>query len=114
MGLFRKKKQDVIDFSLMQKKGFLRESKANEREVIDFSGNSAKTDSGGFDFLSGLANAGGSSGTVTESLREARRKKIESSEINELRLKLDDSDFKLKTLTERIKELERRLNERGI
>tara|TARA_Y100000034_G_C6892991_1_gene411221 strand:- start:251 stop:703 length:453 start_codon:yes stop_codon:yes gene_type:complete len=65
--------------------------------------------------VSGVGTAGGESpGPITSSLRNARQRSNTNSEINELRLKLDDSDFQIRSLNEKLKEVERRLNERGI
>ena len=115
MGFFKKKnKQEIVDFSLMQKRGLLNREDIRQKETINLGISNNKTEVVD-DFLSNLAGASSSSsGPITESLREARKRNNTNAEINELRLKLDDNDFKLKSLIERIKELERRIDERGI
>ncbi len=128
MGFFKKKRgADIIDFTNMMKRGLISpaDNKSGEHEVIDFSssrnafpssspiGNS----NGGDDFLSGLAGAGDveqSPGPITDSLRLARRRNTESSDIRELRLKIDDNDFKLNNLIEKVREIERKIRDGGI
>ncbi|PIN89884.1 hypothetical protein COU60_02205 [Candidatus Pacearchaeota archaeon CG10_big_fil_rev_8_21_14_0_10_34_76] len=79
-----------------------------------------------FDFLSGFAQASvssnesvnslnssssgvSSSGSITDSLRVARRENKDHlrTEINELKIKLDDSNYKIDILMEKVRELER-------
>ena len=115
MNLFKKKsKQEVVDFSLMHKRGLLpKEESHRQKEFADLR-TSKKTEVVD-DFLSSLAGASSNSpGPITESLRESRRRINAGSEISELRLKLDDNEFKMKSLIERVKEIERRMGERGI
>jgi hypothetical protein len=133
MGIFKKRGVDVVDLTDMRRRGLLpkEDFKTEGTEMLDFSGNSISSSfgssrqsvTGDEDFLSSLAGVGQSNsigvsssspGHLTDSLRSARRRSNENAEINELRLKLDDSDFKLRSLTEKIKEIERRLGERGI
>lgn len=140
MGFFKKKGVEVIDFTDMQRRGLLKKEKSfNSNEdggdFIDFSVSSSKShgsltenhdsnsssnsnsissdlSSDGFvDFFGNSTPTKSSS--VADSLREARRN-LGSSEVNELRLKLDDAEFKIGMLSDKILELERRISERGI
>jgi hypothetical protein len=128
MGLFgRKKSSEVVDLSDMQKRGLLKREaripESNTSGVVDFSSSSGSSSTGkdvsrDVDFLSGLAGAGvdlrGSNesyGNVTDSLRAARRRNIASADLNEMKLKVDDNEFKIEQLNEKIKELEMKLRE---
>jgi hypothetical protein len=125
MGIFKKKGVDVVDLTDMQRRGILEKTAKNDNEdgVIDFGFDKTKESGANTagDFLSSLAGVetsksaiNESPGPITDSLRDARKRASMNSELNELRLKLDDSDFKLSSLIEKVKEVERRLNERGI
>lgn len=122
MGWFKKRRDsDVVDFSLMQKKGLIPEAarKANEQGIVDLrtassSGNSGSSE----DFLSSLAGVGNSnnssysSGSITESLRAARRKNNltgTSLGLNEMKIKLEDAEYRIRALESRIRELEGKL-----
>jgi hypothetical protein len=131
MGIFGKKRSvDVIDLSDMKKRGLLPDKIPNKDPsgVVDFSFDSSNiskrvgSDSDGSigsdDFLSNLAGVGGgvaeSPGNVTSSLRAARARVQSNVHVNELKLKIDDNEFKVGRLEERIKELERKLRELGV
>lgn len=134
MGLFgRKKGPEIIDFSDMQKRGLLPAGvpKADEQGVVDFSSVSqtqtgllseGNSGSGGDDFLSNLAGVGArtepsevqpSPGPVTSSLRLARQKGQLDKHVNEMRLKIDDNEYKIRKLSERVMELEEKLRRVG-
>ena len=64
---FKKSKEpEVLDFSLMQKRGLLAKEGIKQKDVVEI--NSKKESSGEFDFLSGLAGATSneSPGPITE------------------------------------------------
>ena len=134
MVLFRKKKgSEIIDFTELYKRERPKIQRASSQlardGVVDFSSGYSTSDlnrsDSASDFLSGLAGAGESSGPsnnevkplypspgpVTSSLRRARSEANFGDKINEMRLKLDDSDYKLNSLIEKMKELELRIRE---
>ncbi len=119
MSLFKKKKPELIDYSLMQKHGFI-PAQVAQKDIIDLrKENSTESNSSGFDFLGSLAGAGASSindspGPLTESLREARKKSGFNAEINQLKVQIDNHDFKIDNLHNKIIELEKKLREKGI
>ncbi|MDP4039661.1 MAG: hypothetical protein Q8P57_03725 [Candidatus Pacearchaeota archaeon] len=124
MGFF-KKNVDVVDLADMRRRGLLKENSGGSRisessGITDFTSSvssSNNTDTVNLDFLGNLAGASVNSespGRITDSLRTARLRNRENSEIHELKIRLDDNNFKLNSAIERIRELERRLNERGI
>jgi len=124
MGLFSKRRSEVVDLSDMQRRGLLPTSpppEADERGIVDFSKSSqtipqsSSTPTINMDFLSSLAGAGvnsssANSGSVTDSLRDARKRNHESAEINELRLKLEDNEYKMRNMSDKIRELEEKIN----
>ena len=112
MGFFNKRKSEVIDFTGSVGKRISRSVASSETsgDLIDFSSSTSPN----MDFLGSLAGAdNSSSGSVTNSLRNARQKNQRSQELNEMKLKLDDNDFKLNSVVEKVKELEMKLKERG-
>ena len=125
MGFFsRKRSPDVVDLTDMRIRGMLPDKleviETDKEGMIDFSSQvsskrgDSSTGSAG-DFLSSLAGVGASaaasssSGGVTESLRTARRRNIGNAEINELRIRLEDSEYKINKLSQRIMELESKI-----
>ena len=126
MGFFKKKGPEIVDFtsSLGKRVSNSVTSSENAEGLLDFnsspssqsSNNSVSSSaSPNMDFLSNLAGAdNSSSGSVTDSLRNARQKNQRSQELNEMKLKLEDNDYKLNSLVEKVKELEGKLRDRGI
>jgi len=123
MGFFGKKNnKEVIDFTELQRRGVIREqSVKNEPDVVDLSSisgssvNSESSSNPAGDFLSSLAGVGASEGanfgsSVTDSLRDARARNV-NPQINEIKIKVEDNEYKLKDLSEKILELERKLRE---
>ena len=122
MGLFsfrRKNSVDVVDLTDMQKRGLLptKMPKANEEGIVDYSRkietSANANNSDGLDFLSNLAKANldPSPGPITSSLREARQKTQIEAEINHLKLKLDDNEYRISEVNQKIKRLEAKLKE---
>lgn len=122
MGLFGKKRDnEIIDFSDMQKRGLitpsLSKSDTDRDGFVDFSASSMinsspqtkQNSNPAGDFLSSLADAGDS---VTDNLRTARQNARfnENPRINEVRIKTEDNEYKIKQLEERIRQLESKLN----
>jgi TolA-binding protein len=136
MGLFRKKgKSDTLDFTELEKRGIIRPSPAMETNndgIVDFASSSSpstsstppntssSTSSGSspLGFLSSLASASTttttttqeSPGPITDSLRTARHRQQTNAEVNELKIKLEDNDYKLSNLADKIRELEEKIN----
>ncbi len=135
MGLFRKRVDDV-DLVEMQRKGILQKSRdieerrgVNDGRVVDLRtfgrAGSSTAQSSPLSFLDSLAGAastnspltnnaeqnvfGNSGDSFTENIRAARESKL--AEFNSVKVKLDDIDFKLQNLIERISVLEARMNQ---
>ena len=105
MGFFKKKGDpSVIDLTDMQKRGLLSvpTPEKNDEGVVDFSSSQpTQPSSSAGDFLSNLADIGKSTeniqpspGPIISSLRTARQKSLSYARIHELKLKLDDNDYK--------------------
>jgi len=124
MGLFRRKKgSEVIDFTNLYNRGLIKQSgESAENDVVDLSTNqSQNTFSNSDDFLSGLAGVGAGAdtqvqtserigaGSITSSLRKARQEASIHAKFNEIKLKIDDTDYKLNNLIEKVKEIEHRV-----
>ena len=111
-----KRKGGVIDYTLLKKKGFL-EDKSETDEINKTE--KMKTDKEGFldlgdspspfDFLDNTQNSGISSDR--QPLPDNSDSGSGNSEISELRIKLDDAEYKIKLLEDRIKELEKNWNQ---
>ncbi len=126
MGFFKKKGPEIVDFtsSLGKRVSNSVASSENAEELLDFSSSPSSQSSNNsvsssaspnMDFLSNLAGADNiSSGSVTDSLRNARQKNQMSQELNEMKLKLEDNDYKLNSVVEKVKELEMKLREKGL
>lgn len=104
MGLFKKESGDIIDYTLLQKKGILKLPKQKE-EVIDLTKNLNSNDSTNqtgnispFGFLDSLAGASGQTNSVNAGFQTSN----DNSEINALKLKIDDLEYKLARLTEKL------------
>ncbi len=126
MGVFKKKRNEIIDFSDMYKRGWIKAADNDyddSPEIIDLtqpiSNSAIKTNSvsknDNFDFLTGFAQASASApdnNSVVDSLRTARRESGDHlrTEMNELKIKLDDANYKIETLIAKIRELERKIN----
>lgn len=118
MRLMRKNDSaDVVDLSLLQKKGILKragyENKQaidRERDVIDFTApktndvtpSNVGTNNSIFGFLDNAANNQSSSSSVFNSSND-------SSDINALKLKIDNLEYKLQNLIDKIERMESNL-----
>ncbi|MCH7568100.1 MAG: hypothetical protein IIA87_01645 [Nanoarchaeota archaeon] len=124
MGLFRRKKgSEVIDFTNLYNRELIKQSgESAENDVVDLSTNQSQdTFSNSDDFLSGLAGVGAvadtqvqtseriGAGPITSSLRKARQESNIHAKFNEIKLKIDDTDYKLNNLIEKVKEIEHRV-----
>lgn len=126
MGIFGKK-NDVIDFSYLQKRGVLREREAREKEsndVVDFrpsvnqgsessvssnsSGSSGERNFPDMGFLSGLASASTSGSNEGPTPVPTFNGDSELA-MNEMKLRLEDSEYKIELLEGKIRELEKKL-----
>jgi hypothetical protein len=137
----KKRSVDVLDLTDMQRRGLLKKEDVRQAPLVsattegfvDFSSSSTDptssqsqfNDSSSFtnsnqtspagDFLSNFADIGNSTLTensITDNLRDARKKNLVGNEVNELKIKLDDAEFKISSLTQRVAELERLIRER--
>jgi hypothetical protein len=129
MRWFKKKAPDVVDLTKLRDSGVLDRSlkvakqndigSTHDGEVVDLSISSSEsssiTSSGGggggdFGFLSGLAGAGSgeSSESITGNLREARVKNVAGQE---LKLKIEDIEYKLDRFIERLEKIEKKLRD---
>ena len=124
MRWFNKKRTEVVDFALMQKRGLLpTEPQTSEKELMDF--RQAKTlpvapsNESSFDFLNSMATASSndiitSQSSIANSLRDARKKAGFNAEVNQLKVQQDNLDYKINTVMDKIVEIERKLREKGI
>ena len=119
MGLIKKRGVETIDYTLLQKRGFIKkpEEKKNAFKVdssgmIDLTGNAAiSTDnnqananinSNPFGFLDSLAQ-GSSNVSASPSLNN------DNPEISALKIKIDDLEYKLSQLIEKLSKVESKL-----
>ena len=119
MGFFKKKSpsSELIDFTEMYKRGLMKKpSESTSTEVVDMgssgsssSGSSSSSASSDLGFLSNLAGAGDSPGPVTSGLRVARKMHQENAQVNEMKLKLEDNEYKIRKLHEKVKELDMKI-----
>ena len=125
MTLFKKKGVEIVDLTELQKKGILERSLARQRRdemrganenegFVDLSkfGTGAKSfdNSGGvaspLGFLDSLASANNSSGGVAENPHELGS--FKDAEVNQLKIKIEDLEYKLERVLERLSELEKK------
>lgn len=120
--MFRKGRNDVIDFTALQKRGLIKKeepkksdikitkdgylalSEKKEQEIINSEVNPA---SNPFDMLSSLASAGNSENP--QSLMQQQSAQISPEDIQNLAVKLDDLEYKLERLMEKIAEIENKM-----
>ena len=137
MGWFKKKGVDVVDLGEMQRKGYLRgdSGEVDEEGIVDLGvspvassseSSSPPTPSGGsmFGMLDSLAGAGnsssesssggesgvtsfGSSGGYSDKLKVARGSRL--AEFNSMKVKMEDIEYKVDKMIERLEALEARL-----
>ena len=107
-----KKGPEVIDLTILQKRGLLKKVKQEPNLNHDAEGYADLTKQSSlptqptnqFDFLDSLANA--SSSTPTHS------SEFSNTDIRHLNVKLDDLEYKLERMLERITELEMKMKNR--
>ena len=112
----KKKKTDIVDYASLYKRGIIPKPipQKNEEGLVDYS--KKQEVSSNDNFLNSLASVGNSinlhpsPGELTTGLRKARSKNILESQLSEMKIKLDDSEYKIKILTEKVLELEKRMN----
>jgi hypothetical protein len=102
--------EDFIDFTMLQKRGLLNNEEQSEQseDVIDLtapSGGTATSETSGASALSFFDNpsalSSGSSGSSTASPSS-------SMEVSDLKVRLENAEYKLERALERIAELERK------
>ncbi len=128
MSWLKKRGDDFIDLTEMQRKGILERARVKDRfseredRVVDlsFAKKQVSVSSNGsvnpsLGFLDNLAHAassnnedrGTSYGGFSENLQEARKTRL--AEFNEMKLKLNDLEFKLGKLMEKIEKIENKM-----
>ena len=121
MGWFKKNKGEFVDLTKLRDQGILRRSQdiaskedsvnLNGEDIVDLSSNMDGVSNAG-DFLSNLAGVGSSndkeSSSVVENLRVARQGSVLGSE---LKIKLEDIEYKLERFMERLDKLEEKFGE---
>ncbi len=129
MGFFGRKKNDVLDLTRYAKKNPVSQSNTGNGnpDVIDLGfmnkQESKPADNSGVNlgFMDAPANTGSGSsygnssgasygGSIADNLREARRQRLKTA-FKDMKVKIDDSDYRIANLTKRINELEERLRE---
>lgn len=118
MGLFKKKEPEIIDLTELNKKGTLQRSRAiaqqqnalssNEGKIIDLTSSQSSSVSSSdspFSLLSSLAGAASDSTAYhsTTSLPS-------SSDIQSLKIKIEDIEYKLDRFIEKLAKLEEKLS----
>ena len=111
MGLFRKESNDIVDFTLLQKRGILKKETTTNRPLtanpsanfIDVTSSSSPTSSTHAPDLLGFLDANASQPSLSPS------PPLEHSELQPLKVKIDDLEFKLERLLEKISEVENKL-----
>jgi hypothetical protein len=124
MGLFGKKGDDVIDFTYRQKRGVLKKKEAgadvNSPEVVDLRPSVVESEasavaSEGFPdlgFLSNLAESAEPNTGETEMNKGTPVPVFKDDTdlmMNEMRIRMEDNEYKIEMLEDKIKELERKL-----
>ena len=120
MGIIHKKGVETIDYTLLQKKGFIKKGvkkelpfKVDSRGMIDLTPKiadeannviaNAGNNGGPFNFLDSLAGLGGSQSVQQPVAQE------NNSDFNTIKVKIDDLEYKLERLVEKILVVESKL-----
>ncbi len=127
MPIFKRKSPEIIDLTELQKKGTLQRSRRiakinseplNSEEVVDLSlpkkiqeiTSMPKESSPLGDFLSNLASANSSQESGIQAISSLSGQKSESNTaIQELKIKLDDLEYKLNSFLSRLSKIEEKL-----
>lgn len=127
-----KKKREVLDLTDMQKRGIFNpklDNEINESDVLDLSniGKNSQSiseksfDNSNFSFLGNLAGAGESSDSSNSIsnksnsyTKELRRVRESYGTENHLKTKIEDIEYKIERLIERIEKLESRFGILGV
>lgn len=118
MGVFNKRGDEFIDYTLLYKRGLLKQKeqalkdKVGSDGVLDFTtvGSSGVNQgvANPFDMLSNLASSSSPSSSFPSSTSSSS-----DSDVNSLKLKIEDIEYKLERLLERIARVDSRLDELG-
>jgi hypothetical protein len=107
MGLFKKRGSDVIDLTDMQKRGILKSSEKKEEDFVDFSPSPVQTapkeEVNPFGFLDSLAGSA-VSGTGEPPIKN------EDKQIQHLKVKIEDLEYKLDNFLDRLAEIEKKIH----
>ncbi len=134
MGLFEEE-VDYVDYSLLKKKGLIKAQQDNLNSIktdggfIDFTSIKNETQSSpanatstetptnnNFAFLADMAGVGSSSSTNNNNQTtqlEVDNNNLEFKDVNSLKVKIDDMEYKLERFIERINKLEEQLSKIG-
>ena len=124
MGWFgRKKGVEVVDLTEMRKRGLLRRRREKD-EVVELgsvkpSASSGASGASALGFLDSLASANAASsgsqgsgyGSYSDKLKSLRSSRL--AEFNSMKVKLEDFEYKIERLIERLEKIEARLLEIG-
>ena len=129
MGFF-KESGDYVDYTLLKKKGLLKDEEQQKSDVIDFtntSGASVPVPSAGsvsvsgennpFGFLDSMASASSSPSSSSSYYRNDTQSTSSSSsptEVNSLKIKVEDLEYKIEKLLEKIAKMEEKMGTSSI
>ena len=115
MGLFRKESRDIVDFTLLQKRGIIK------KEHPQSSSSTVDTPTGFVDLTTSLPQVSASISTPTDFLGfldsaspkplTTASNSLENAEIHTIKVKIDDLEFKLERLLEKLSQLETQFSE---
>jgi len=123
--MFGKGKNDVIDFTALQKRGLIKKeepkksdlqmtkdgyinlSQRKEQEIT--SNEIALQNNNPFDILNSLASAANSTGEDENFITNQQPSPVQSIEFKHLSVKLDDLEYKIERLMEKIAEIEAKI-----
>ena len=107
MGFFKKEGLDVIDYTLLEKKGILKKTQ-QKSDVLDFTNASSNTASSSS--ASSPTDFASFFGSPTANPASQASNSIPDSDVNALKIKLDDFEYKLEKLLERLASIESKLS----
>jgi len=130
MGILRKRGPDTLDYTLLQKKGFIKKPaekkmpfKIDQKGMVDFtssnqdvfSGNFANSETNAekpspFNFLDDLARSSINSSAGNDFSTSNSALSLNSVEMNALKIKIDDLEYKLSQLIEKLSLIESKMN----
>lgn len=129
MGFF-KEKGDYVDYTILKKKGLLKDEEQPKSDVIDFTNTSGASvpvpsvssaagsgESNPFGFLDSMASASASSSSSGGSYygNDTQTSQTNSpSDVNSLRIKVEDLEYKIEKLLEKIAKMEEKIGQGSV